>query len=202
MRITVFGATGRTGRLLVAAALEEGHHVTAYARTPGKLGIAHPDLSVVEGRLDDEEALTRAVRGADAVIEGVGSESEGTRRIVRAMAATGTRRLVAISTCSVPDPADLPDLRVRALARFVRTVAPRPWSEVRAAAGVVRASGLDWTLVRVARLADGPPTGQVRAGHYGHGAVGMSIRRADLAAFLLGQVTDRTYVGAAPAVSG
>lgn len=200
MKITIFGATGRMGRLLTRQALDAGHLVTAYARNPAKLDLTHPDLTVVAGELDDEEAITAAVRGADAVIEGVGSQSEGTRRIIAAMGAAGVRRLVVVSTCSVPDPADRPDLKVRALVRFVRTVAPRPWAEVRAAAEAVRASDLDWTLVRVAKLTDAPATGTVKAGHYGHGVVGLSLTRADMAAFLLGQVTDTTYLRQAPAI--
>lgn len=201
MRLTIFGATGRMGRLLVRQALDAGDEVTAYARTPAKLGITHPGLHVVHGQLDDEAAILEAVRTAHVVIEGVGSESAATRRIIAAMDSAGVRRFVVVSTCSVPDPEDRPDLKLRALVRLVRTAAPRPWAEVRAAAEAVRASGLDWTLVRVARLNDEPATGDVRAGYYGHGVVGLSISRADMAAFLLGRATDGTYVRAAPAIS-
>ncbi|MCX5400572.1 NAD(P)-dependent oxidoreductase [Streptomyces sp. NBC_00102] len=201
MRITIFGATGRTGQLLVRQALDAGHAVTAYARNPDKLRFTHPELTVAAGELDDEKAILEAVRGADAVIEGVGSESAATRRIIAAMDASGVGRFVVVSTCSVPDPADRPDLKFKALVRFVRTAAPRAWSEVRAAAEAVRASDLDWTLVRVAKLDDGPATGEIKVGHYGHGVVGLSLRRADMASFLLAQVTDRTHLREAPAIS-
>ena len=80
-------------------------------------------------------------------------------------------------------------------------MAPRPWAEVRSAAEAVRASDLDWTLVRVAKLNDQPATGDIKVGHYGQGVVGLSLSRADMAAFLLGQVTDETYLRAAPAIS-
>ncbi|WP_328718693.1 NAD(P)H-binding protein [Streptomyces sp. NBC_00247] len=201
MRITIFGSTGRMGQLLVRQALDAGHIVTAYARTPAKLLVSHPNLSVVAGQLDDEEAILEAVRGADAVIEGVGSESAATRRIIAAMDASGVGRLVVVSTCSVPDPADLPDLKFKALVRFVKTAAPRAWAEVRAAAEAVRASDLDWTLVRVAKLDNGPATGEIKVGHYGHAVVGLSLSRADMASFLLGQVTDLTHLREAPAIS-
>ena len=201
MRITVFGATGRTGHLLVRKALDAGHAVNAYARNPDGLDLSHPQLTVIPGQLDDDQAILRAIRGSDAVIEGVGAVSDGTRRIGAAMDEAGVRRLVVVSTCSVPDPEDLPDAKFKALAGFVRTVAPGPYREVRQAAEIVRASGLDWTLVRVAKLSNKPATGQIRVGHYGRGVVGMSISRGDLAAFLLGQAGDRTYLRQAPAIS-
>ena len=201
MRTVIFGATGRTGQLLVHQALEAGHDVTAYARNPAKLTITHPRLSVVTGQLDDDVAILAAVREADTVIEGVGSESAATRRIIAAMRATGVRRLVVVSTCSAPDPDDQPDLKFSALVRFVKTVAPRPYAEVRAAAEAVRASDLDWTLVRVAKLTDKPATGRIMVGNYGQGVVGLSISRADLAAFLLAQVSDVSYLRRAPAIS-
>ncbi|MER0241289.1 NAD(P)H-binding protein [Streptomyces sp. HSW2009] len=201
MRITLFGATGRTGRLLTQLALDTGHEVTAYARTPDKLRITHPNLSIVTGQLDNDAAILEAVRTADAVIEGVGSESEATRRIITAMDTAGVKRFVAVSTCSVPDPNDLPDTRLKTLVHSVKTAAPRAYTEVRAAAQAVRASDLDWTLVRVAKLNDEAASGNVKVGHYGHGAVDLSLSRADLAAFLLTQTSDDTYVRSAPAIS-
>jgi putative NADH-flavin reductase len=201
LRITVFGATGKMGHLLIRQALDAGHAVTAYARNPERLDIAHPSLSVLAGQLDSDEALLAAVQGADAVIEGVGAVSDGTRHIIAAMDNSGVRRLVAVSTCSVPDPQDLPDAKLRALVRFVKLAAPGPYREVRRAAEIVRASGLDWTLVRVAKLNDKKPAGQIKAGYYGHGDVGLSITRADMAAFLLDQATNLTYLHQAPAIS-
>jgi uncharacterized protein YbjT (DUF2867 family) len=201
LRITVFGATGRMGHLLVRQALDAGHEITAYARNPERLRIGHPSMSVVAGQLDNDEAVLAAVQGADAVIEGVGAVSDGTRRIIAAMDTSGVRRLVAVSTCSVPDPQDLPDAKFKALIQLVKTAAPGPYREVRRAAEIVRASGLDWTLVRVARLNNGDAAGHVKAGYYGHGVVGLSISRADMAAFLLDQAANLTYLHEAPAIS-
>jgi putative NADH-flavin reductase len=201
LRITVFGATGRVGHLLVRQAIAAGHTVTAYARNPERLRVDHPNLSVVAGQLDNDEAVLAAVQGADAVVEGVGAVSDGTRRIIAAMEASTARRLVAVSTCSVPDPRDLPDVKFKALAQFVKTAAPTPYREVRRAAELVRASDLNWTLVRVAKLNDQEATGRIKVGYYGQGVVGLSITRADMAAFLLGQAVNPTYLHQAPAIS-
>ena len=73
LRVTVFGATGNIGRLVVDRLLAAGHTVTAYARNPAKLDVNHPNLTVVSGELDDIAAVARAVAGADAVISALGS---------------------------------------------------------------------------------------------------------------------------------
>jgi putative NADH-flavin reductase len=102
MKLTVFGATGDVGRELVTHALDAGHHVTAYARNPGKLDLTHPNLTVIPGELTDRDADQRAARGADAVISALGPSLDrkatgmplldGTRTILDAMAAEGVER--------------------------------------------------------------------------------------------------------------
>ena len=65
---------------------------------------------------------------------------------------------------------------------------------------VVRESDLDWTIVRVPMLTDGPKTGEIKVAWVGKG-MGMRISREDLAAFLLEQLDDDTYIHQAPAIS-
>lgn len=67
-------------------------------------------------------------------------------------------------------------------------------------AAKVRASNLDWTIVRVPMLTDDPPTGKVRVGYVGKGT-GSRISRADMADFMLRQLADTTYWHKAPAIS-
>lgn len=201
MRIVIFGATGKMGQILVRKALAEGHTVVAVVRNPDKITFQDANLLIVKATLDDAVAIKDALHGADAVIEGVGSVSEGTRRIVSAMEDLGIKRLVVVSTCSVDDVNDLPDIKRKALVAFVKTAVPGPYAEVRKAAEIVRASQLDWTLVRVAKLADKPALGQIKSGYYGRHQVGLSITREDMATFLLSQITDSTYLRAAPAIS-
>ncbi|MCX2933715.1 SDR family oxidoreductase [Mycobacterium sp. CVI_P3] len=68
MRVTVFGASGKIGSLVVDDLLADGHYVTAYLRDPGKLKISHPNLTTIEGELSDPDRIRQTVRGADAVI--------------------------------------------------------------------------------------------------------------------------------------
>jgi hypothetical protein len=115
MKIVVFGATGPTGRHVVQRALELGHEVTAFARTPAAVDLRHDKLTVVPGDVLDPVAVDRAVAGHDVVISALGPRnratrgpaaamtvaSEGVRHILAAMKAHGVRRLIALSSVGV-----------------------------------------------------------------------------------------------------
>ena len=79
MRVTVFGASGAIGRLVVQQLLDDGHNVTALVRAPGKLALTHADLTVVAGQLSDRDAVERAVSGVDAVISALGPSLKRSR---------------------------------------------------------------------------------------------------------------------------
>jgi len=95
VKVTVFGATGKIGALVLRRLLDDGHEVTAFVRSPGKLGIAAAAVDVVAAELTDEDVIREAVEDADAVISALGPPidpfvrgtplTDGTRRIVAAM---------------------------------------------------------------------------------------------------------------------
>ena len=164
MQITVFGATGPAGRLVVHRALELEHTLTAYARNPAKLD-ERPGLTVAAGELDDAAAIRTAVTGADAVVSLLGPGRDkasiealvpGVQTIVDQMTGAGVRRLVATSTPSAPDPADRRDLRISAMITGIRLGVAPAYRAIIAMAAIVRASSLDWTLVRLPLLHDKP----------------------------------------------
>lgn len=211
MRITVFGATGRVGRMVVTRALADGHNVTAFARDPAPLGdLEHPHLAVVESPLADERAVFSAIEGADAVISTLGPDdrpirrelSEGMRNIVHAMERHGVRRLVALSTASVRDPADRFDPAYRLLVGGVSVAFHAARLEIIRMADEIRASDTDWTLVRIGLLSNGEAA-PVRIGHYGRAEVGMRITATSLAELMLSLAVTETsdLVRQAPAVS-
>ena len=109
IKITVFGATGRTGRAIISLALTQGIEVTAYARTPEDLAQWAGRIRVIPGPLDDAAAIGRAIEGADAVAIAFGPRKGGpqvfcanaTQLIVSAMKAQGVRRLVCITGAPV-----------------------------------------------------------------------------------------------------
>lgn len=75
MKLIIFGATGQTGQELVKQAIDHGHEVTAFVRSPEKLTLRDERLHVVKGDVLDQEAVTAAIAGQEAVLTALGTES-------------------------------------------------------------------------------------------------------------------------------
>ena len=211
MKLTLFGASGATGRLLIQQALASGNEVVAYVRNPAKISTCQSGLTVVQGELTDSAVFGRVLHGADAVISLLGPRpgedlrnqplEHGIQAILAAMHANGVRRLVISSTPSAADSNDLPDLQFKLLAAIIKTTMRPAYEEIVAVARAVRASKLDWTIVRVSMLNNQAGTGRIRTGYLGRHQVGTKLARADLARFMLEQVQDNTWLRKAPAIS-
>jgi len=209
MKIAVFGSSGNVGKLLVEQALAEGYDVIAYARNPSKLTIRHDHLTIVHGELSDEAMIDRAITGADAVISVMGPSgkskgtpiTDGMKHIIAAMNNHGVRRLIALSTASSKDPNDKPGIKIKAMISLVKTTSPDAYADIVGWSDVIRASNLDWTLVRVLLLNNKPKTGNVKTGYPGLNELGTPISRADLAEFMLKQVKDTKYIRQAPIIT-
>lgn len=205
MKLAVLGATGRTGRLVVAEALRRGHGVTALVRDTARADLP-PEVLVREGAVRDPAALAGAVAGADAVLSALGPQ-DGDATLHRDVAAAlvdvvreaGVRRFVGISGAGIAVPGDAKSLRDRAISALLRRVGGATVADKAHEHAIWAASGLEWTLVRPPRLAEQPPTGRVE--HHAHRSPrATAIGRADLAAFLLDCVEQGLHVGAAPLV--
>jgi uncharacterized protein YbjT (DUF2867 family) len=208
MKIVVFGATGGTGRELVGQALQRGHHVTAQARTPEKLaGFEHPELEVVRGDVLDRESVERAVVAQEAVVCAIGGgarrttlREDGTRNIVNAMEKHDVPRLVCLSSLGVGDSrANLPFFtRYVIVGIFLR----HAFADHERQERIVRESPLAWTIVRPPHLTNGPRTGEYQHGFPPtHRKIRAQVSRADVAEFMLRQLTDDACLRRAPGIS-
>jgi putative NADH-flavin reductase len=197
MRLAVFGGTGGTGRLVVERGLALGHQVTAMVRDPDALAVG--GIRILQGDVLRPGDVSVAVAGTDAVISALGPGrdtgatvvySAGTRAIRYAMAEAGVKRLICVSSTALESAPGTP-LPVRILHRQVlQRVLARPFADLRIMEAEIRASDLDWTIVRAARLTNGPPTGTYRTGIGRHAGHGLSVSRADLAGYLLSCASD------------
>ena len=209
MRLLIVGATGGTGRALVEQALERGHAVTALVRNPSRLPHADPRLTVVVGDVMTPASLDAAVRGQDAVLSALGHKrwfypthilSEGTRNLIDAMSRHGVRRLIVETALGVGDTWWQMGLYYTLFVRIV--ILPFYFFDKGRQEAVVRRSGLDWTVVRPGALNNGPRRGVFRQGpRVGHWLWTVGISRADVAGFMLDQVTDTRHLGSAVGIA-
>jgi len=208
MKITIFGATGRTGQQLVERALSAGHEVTALVRDPALVRTLGARLRVLTGQLVERAQVGQAITGAESVISVLGPAqnnptyeiSAGIDNIIAMMKENEVRRLILSIGAGVADPHDAPGLFDQFINRLVKIMARHVYDDMRQVDARVRASDLDWTIVRVPMLTDHPFTGKIKVGYVGKG-IGSRLGRADLADFLLKQVTDQSYLHLAPAIS-
>ena len=203
MNIVVFGANGPTGRLLTQQALDAGHRVTALTRRSADFPLAHPSLTVVQGDVLDATDVDAVLEGQDVALSALGVPygrtpvtvySEGARNILSAMKRHGVRRFAGI-TSSATEPNPRPQggfFFEKVLQPFVIGVLGRTvYQDMRRMEALVRASDIDWTIVRPSGLFDADAVSDYRAGE-GH-VDGTFTSRADLADLLLRQATDDTW---------
>jgi uncharacterized protein YbjT (DUF2867 family) len=205
MKLVVFGANGPTGRLVVRRALDEGHTVTAVTRRPDTFPIEGARVAAADAL--DPAAVADVVRGHDRVISTLGVPytrepvtifSAGARNIVDAMHRHGLRRLVCVTSIGVH-----PELPPDEKLIFRKVVAPillsmgRPlYEDARRMEDIVRASDLDWTIVRPSGLFDTETVSDYRVVVAPDRIPGMFTSRTDLADLLLRETLDDRHVRA------
>lgn len=158
MKLLIFGATGATGKQLVAQALNRGHSVRAFVRDERKLDIEHEQLQTVAGDIHDRESVDRAFDGhVDAVISALGvyhreprtELSAGTRNVLEIMAQHGVSRLGVVTSLGVGDSKGQGNLIARL---FQRIMLPHVLADKERQEAIIRASSCDWTVLRPPQL--------------------------------------------------
>jgi uncharacterized protein YbjT (DUF2867 family) len=192
MNLTVLGAAGATGVQLVEQALAAGHQVTALARSAENLTLTNPNLHVVQGDATDRAVVSQAMKGADAVISVLGARgpviAEATRAVVAAAEQAGPDRIVMLSSFAVARD------RLKPVSKLVTRMAMGSQIKDKTAGEeVLRASGLDWTIVYATLLTNGPKTEPRVVPETEKVGMSQRISRADVASFLLQAATDGLY---------
>jgi len=206
MKLIIFGPTGNVGSELVRQALDQGHTVTAFVREPSRILVEHRNLTLAQGNALDPASVQKSIQGHDAVLCALGAgrkgrvRSEGTRNIVQAMEASGVRRLICQTTLGLGDSRANLDVFWKHImfGMLLRTA----YNDHVGQEGHVMRSTLDWTIVRPGAFTDGERTGAYRHGFPPDDrTLRLKISLADVADFMLRQLTDLTYLHKTPGLS-
>ncbi|MEM8860900.1 MAG: SDR family oxidoreductase [Chloroflexota bacterium] len=205
MKISVIGATGKTGLQLVQQGLDQGYKVTGFVRDTSKMEVSHPNLTIVEGDVLKAETIDPAVVGQDYVFCALGADgfketttlSEGTKNVIAAMQRNDVNKLIVITVMGAHESWQQLSLFARILFRILlkNVLKDHERQEI-----IVQESSIEYVIVRPGQLVDGEHTG-----HYTHGADGGfkegRLTRANLADFMLTQIEDPQYWGKAVVVT-
>lgn len=210
--VLVIGASSGIGLAATRVALERGYAVRAFARSVSRIGLAHAALSKVTGDARNAVDVRAALEGVDAVIQALGVPgnmrmvtgpvdlfSAATRVLLPAMTAAGVRRLVAVTGFGAGESraAISPLQRLGFMLVFGRAYTDKDEQE-----RLIRASGLDWVIVRPGVLTNGRATGRyhvlLRPEQWRNGI----ISRADVADFMVRQLGEGACLGQAPVLVG
>ena len=208
MKVIVFGATGTIGKLAVQKMLDDGHEVTAFARAPQKLGVNAPKLRYIAGDATLPTAVAKAIEGNDAVVITLGSglsrkstiRSAGTMNVILGMQKHGVQRLICQSTLGAHESWENLNFFWK---RIMFGMLLRPiFLDHELQEQLVRASGLNWTIVRPGAFTDGPSTGAFKENFKpADRSLTLKIARADVANFLSRQLSDLRYAHRAVGIS-
>lgn len=199
MKIVVFGASGHIGQIVVTRALEKGYNVTAFVRNPKSLVLNNKNLTVYVGDIKNYEQVTDAVKGSEAVISVVGNRtrsvvlknttaiSSGIENIVKAMRHHQVKRLLFISSFGLNESIFLPEKI------FIRIVLKNIFADMPRQEKTVSRSGLDYTIVRPARLTDETTVGEYKAAENLPIGLFSHISRTAVADFLLKQLESKKF---------
>ena len=208
MKIVVFGASRGVGLEVVKQALEAGHTVTAFVRSPEKFTIKDANLTVFKGDSMDAEAVAKAIAGQDAVISALGPTRPpvphmmeiSANNIVAGMKKNGVSRLVSTTGAGVRQPEDQPKFIDHFIGFLLNLLAKDVVLDSAANVKVIGESDLEWTVARFPRLVDGEHKGKYQVGYVGKSS-GAQLSRTDGADFVLKELTEMKWLKKLPVAS-
>jgi putative NADH-flavin reductase len=207
MKLIIFGATGSVGIPLVEQALRSNHQVTAFTRNRQKLSsIKHPHLTIFEGDILDPVAVQKAISEHDCVLCVIGDGNKGgiravgTRNILSAMQKSNARRFICQTTVGLGE--SRANLNFFWKYIMFGLLLKKAFADHEKQEQYIFESELDWTIVRPTAFTNGTLTKSYK---YDFGPeeknLRLTISRADVADFILKQVTTDAFLRRAVSVS-
>ncbi|AFY92220.1 NAD(P)-dependent oxidoreductase [Chamaesiphon minutus] len=205
MKIAIIGASRGIGAELLKAAIEDSHEVTALVRDPAKLNANIPGLKVIKGDILDPSSVAAAIAGQEAICICIGIPptrkpvdvfSRGTQNILGAIETGSNQKLILVTGIGAGDS------KGHGGFFYDRILNPlllaNNYADKDRAESLVKASNIDWLIVRPGFLTDGPQTGKYRVIDNLSGVTAGKISRADVADFILKQLASPTHFGKTP----
>lgn len=210
MHVSVLGSTGGTGQEIVRQSLAKNYQVTAMARNPSMLPISHPNLRVLSGNVFDQNSIANVIQDTDLVISSVGISgiwkarkpheiySKGTANIIEALKQTNIQRFIVVSSGGVePSPGEPWFFKYLLKPFFLENM----YADMRIMEASIKASNLDWTIVRPPYLTNGTLKKQYRLSRGKNFIDDKDLSRSDLAHFIVEEIARKEFLRDIVAIS-
>ncbi len=198
----VFGATGGTGKLVTEQALQAGHKVTIIVRNPAAFLLKHPNLEIIKGDVFQIQTFENALKGKDAVVSCLGIQkrtpttvySVGVTNIIKAMQNQNVNRIICLSAGAVFVPPKGSLMTKFFIKNVLQKIFKYLYADMMIMENILKATTLNYTIVRPPWLRDMKHTGIYRMAINDHLDNPSKISRADLADYIVNHLTDKqTY---------
>ncbi len=202
-KIAVIGGTGKSGQYLVQNLIQKGYSLKLLLRNPENFNIQNPLINIVKGDARDQSAVDSLINGCDIVMSTLGQPkgeksifSDATKNIIRTMNKYGTKRYIVTTGLSVDISSDQKNERIKMATDWMYQNYPETTADKQKEYKLLLESSLDWTLVRL-------PLIDLTEEHFPTDTSlidckGSNISAADLATFLVSQISDTTYIRKSP----
>jgi putative NADH-flavin reductase len=206
-KITIFGADGRTGSLVVKEAIEQGYSVTAFVYSESARDYLPKDIEIVQGDVMSKEDVSRAVDGCDVVVSVVGHikgsdplmQTKGIENITQAMKEQGVDRIISLTGTGVREEGDKITVLDRVANFMISKIDPERVNDGIKHTEVLKGSGLDWTVLRVLKLSN--EEGGLEYKISEHGPVENLSHRNRVAKVLVDLINNKEWLKKSPILS-
>lgn len=155
MQVTVFGANGKVGQLVVRGLLDRGHSVVAFVHEKNSLP-THSKLGIQKGDIHSSDDIAKAIERSEAVVSVLSSWqapgkdvlSAAMQRLIPAMRAQNISRVISLTGAIAFDSKDRVGILDNVQHALLNAVSPKVLRDAEDHLRLLRDSGLKWTVVR------------------------------------------------------
>nr|WP_199158064.1 NAD(P)H-binding protein [Pedobacter sp. ASV2] len=208
IKVAVIGGTGKSGKYLVKALIEQGFQLKLLLRNPANFQSNHPKVEIINGNVNDYKAVSTLVKGCTVLISALGlgipaSEtdifSQATQNIIKALAIEEIERYIVTAGLNVDTPFDEKGPETKFGTEWMYANYPKSTADRQKEYDILSVSNLKWTLIRLPLIIQNDELTEIKVDL--KDCPGKQINAANLANFLIEQITDDTYIRSAPFIA-
>lgn len=205
IKVAVIGGTGKAGKYLIAQLIKQGYSCKLLLRNPETFSIQNPLLEIMQGDVQNQDDIRALLEGCDAVISALGMGktpkqtsifSQSTTNIIQAMTEQNVQRYLVLTGLNVDTKFDKKSLKSKFATDWMYTNYPLTTADKQREYELLKASNLDWTLVRLPIIEQTEERNEVVVSL--EDCLGDKISATDLADFLINQLFDNQYFKKSP----